>query len=541
MAELERIPYADPQAVAALPAEAKALLGLFRGRIRKSEYKTLENDVVRLAQGEQKPVMTEKAVYGGKLSIYTEAFGELGVYNPEEIPYDVLEKMSHDPTIALGLSVIRTTPLGLNWRIESDNPVQRALVEKVIGKIYKATTWALTDAVRMGFACAQKCWDVEEMKIYSREGKTKKTVLDEEIYYLDKVKFMHPKSIRMRVDRKGNFLGVTQYNPYPNSVTTAFRRINKNELVLYSHNMEYGNWFGETRLKNCYPAWYWSMVLMQFMLKYYERRGQPLTLVRAPPGTRTDNAGLQVSNIDHALKVGQGAISNSVVALPSDLHKETNLYQWTYEVVKDDQRGEMFIDALKHMDSLKLRGLFVPDKMGLAADSSPHSASGSSAGDTLDVFIMTEQALINDLEEVFNSQIIPDVLRYNFPKEQIEDAFLKIEKLDYNKKLLMKDVFLRMIMLAGSGVRDGRNPKFLPSFRKLAAILDLPMDQFGDIFDEMAVPPDAAVTPGQPGDSTQKTRGPTLEKKAAQDANNTNRGTSRKERSTKERSAREKR
>jgi hypothetical protein len=544
---IQRIPYAQPEKVNSLPEEAKSMLSYVRTKLPAQMYKALENEVVALSEGSEKPVLSEKTSYGGALSFAnTSYYSSIGAYNPDQIPMHIYEKMSNDPTIALGLGVIKYTPAGLNWRIESSNKIQRKFITKALKNIYRPTILSLTDAVRLGLAVGEKVWEVKEVDLYDDSGKGKRKIFSDDMYVLEKIKFINPDTVRIRVDDKGNFLGITQSNTYNFSSGSSFyTNVNKNKVVLYSYNMKFGNYFGESRLKNCYPAWYWSMVLTQFMLKYYERRGQPLTLVRAPRGSSTDVNGNKVDNLAHALKIGQGAISNSIVALPSDFDKNNGKELWSLEVVKDDQRGEMFIDILNYMDSRKLRGLFIPDKLGLASDGSAHSASGSSAGDTLDVFMMMEQALINDIEYVFDNQIIPDLLKYNFPKDQIEEACLKIEKLDYNRKLLMKDVFLRMIMLVGSNVREGKEPNLLPSIKKLAEMLDLPLETYSEMFKDIPIAEVDPLNPtnvnGKSDENVQNSPTPTLKKKAMQDANNQNRSTSRKERSTKERSTREKR
>ena len=538
---LARIPYADQNKVGNLPVEAKTILGYAKNVMPIGIYKALEHQFVDIAeQNETKPVLNEKTMYGGKLQLYTLSFiNDLGYYNPNRIPIDILDKMSKDPTIALGLNVIVCTISGLNWRIESRSELQRLFLSKTIKKIYRDTVLGLSDAVRLGTAIGEKVWDYVEIKIYS-DKKGRRLLYDDSVYIYKKIKFINPKTLRMRLTQKGEYNGIIQ------QINGEFIPVKSGKTVIYPHNMKFGNYYGDSRLENCYPPWYWSQILTQFVLRYYERKGQPLTVVRAPPGTRTDSNNNKVDNLAYALKIGQGAVSNSVVALPVEFDKSSNKELWSIEVVKDDQRGEMFMDILNYMDSRKLRGLFIPDKMGLASDGSPHSASGSSAGDSLDVFIMTEQSLANDIENIFDTQIIPQLLYYNFDKEEIEEASIKIEKLDYNRKLLMKDVMLRLIMLAGSGVRDGRIPKVLPSLKNLATMLDLPVESFSDAFDDIVPTTQnvAVPTPDQNGKNkvnVQNSPMPTLEKKNIQDSNNANRSAPRKERSTRDRSIREKR
>lgn len=535
---IKRIPYADKKRLKELPGEAQLILDYTKNKLPKNDYKNLENLFIDLVRNkEEKPVLTEKSSYEGPLqNISSYLIDTIGLYNPDCIPIQIYERMSKDSTIALGLSVIRFTIAGLGYMIDCEDQELRSIISKLISKIYRPTVLSLTDAVRLGFAVGEKVWKYDNCKIVEiDEDGNKEVIYNDDLWMYEKIKFVYPGSVKIRIDEKGNFLGITQENLRTGNVV----KVNSKKLVLYSHNMEYGNWFGNSRLSNVYPSWYWGMVLTHFMLKYYERKGQPLTIVKAPPGTRTDNNNNKIDNITHALKIGQAAMSNSVIALPMELSKDGSGKElWTFEYIKDDQRGEMFIQILDFMDSRKLRGLFIPDKMGLASDGSPHSASGSSAGDSLDVFIMTEQALANDIEYIFNTQIIPDLLKYNFKQESIIEVSLKIEKLDYNKKLLMKDVLLRMIMLSAGSLRDGRIPRTLPSLKKIAEILDLPMDKFDDLFKELELnnePP--SVIPENTGGNDNM---PTIDKKIKEDNNNVNRSTDRKERSTRDRSIREK-
>lgn len=543
MAQLNRIPYADPKKVEGLPSEAKNLLTFAKDKVPKSTYKIMENLFVDISSydREKSPTQSEKMLYGGALTMNT-LFGniinELGVYNPDVIPYEIYDRMAQDPTIALGLSVIKNTPAGLNWRIECSDEKQRTFITSIVKNIYRDTIISLSDAVRIGVAIGEKVWEYKPIKIYSKNAKGNKIkVFDDNYWVLDKIKFVHPRTLRIKLDKKGNFDGVIQ------RISGRTVNVKSDKIVIYSHNIQFGNYYGTSRLKNVYPAWYWSSVLNQFLLKYMERKGMPLTEIKAPPGSRTDDRGNKVDNMTHALKVGQAAMSNSVVVLPSEFSKDGNKELWSFRHIPDDQRGDMFIQILNHMDTLKLRGLFIPDKMGLASDGSPHSASGSSAGDSLDVFIMTEQSVINDIENIFDTQIIPQIQAYNFPSEQIEEATLKIEKLDYNKKLLLKDVFLRMIMLSSGSIRDGKAPKYLPSVKRMAEMLDLPIDGFEDIFENLPISMNPIQNPENSNSAinVQKDISPTIEKKNMIDNNNANRATQRKERSTRERSAREKR
>lgn len=547
--QLNRFPHASPDKILTLPAEAKDILGIAKKHLDKRAFKELEYEFTKANtkfaispknEEEGKPVLSEKSIYGGKLA-YSSTFlsQEYGVYNPDRITYDIYDKMSKDPTIALALATIAYPIYGLRYRIECINEKQREFLNKCISIIYRQVAEGVMSGVKYGLGVAEKVWAFGPFKAYVNDPlRKKRLVYNEDSFYLKKIKFIHPRTFSMKISRKGDFNGIIQEQP-----TRNFVPIKAKKLILYSHNPEFGNFFGDSRLKNIYPAWYWALVLTQFVLKYYERRGQPLTIVKAPPGTTTDIKGNKVDNMAHALKIGQGAISNSVVAIPNVFDKVTNNPLWGIEIRSDDQRGEMFIDILNYMDTRKLRGMFIPDRMGLASDGSAHSTNSSSAGDSLDVFIMSEQALINDIERIFNEQIIPELLAVNFQESEIEQAEIKIEDLDYNRKLLIKDVFLRMIMLIGSQSNKGITPKFLPSLKKLAEIANIPIDDFDNIFDTSEMDPiitPPSLDPNVKDLPVDKNPLPTIDKKQIQDKNNKDRATPRKERPSRIRSIREK-
>lgn len=538
---VQRIPYPQEEKLEKLPPEAKFILSHAKNLMNINQFKIMQNAMVALndKQTEASLKNTDELEYAGELQPFvSQVISSIGAYNPDRIPYEIYEAMSRDPTIALGLSVIKHTPTGLNWRIECKNPKQRDFLTQAIKLIYRNTVLGLTDACRMGVSVGEKCWAFDYFKLTS----TKKNTRKEKFWYLKNVKFVHPRSLRFNLDEVGNLIGVTQIgrNIKLNS-NNAMNKKYKNgtyitlpvsNVVMYTHNFEFGNFFGISRLKNAYPAWYWSQVLTQFMLKYLERMGQPLTVMYAPPGTRTNDRGEKVDNMTYANKIGQMAVSNSVVTLPTEYYKDTSNKLWEMNRLVDDKRGDMFIDILNHFDSKKLRALFIPDKLGLASDGSSHSASGASAGDTLDVFMMTEQSMINDIESVIDDQIIYPLQANNFDESVIEDAHIKIEKLDFNRKMLMKEVFLRMVMFGSSGLANGQKPKDLPSIKKLAEILDLPIESFNEMFEEMPIPEN------EMGGSSS---GNLLQKKQKEDSNNKNRNTSRKDRAPRDRSMKEKR
>lgn len=525
----------------ALPSGAQSILAMAKAKLPVSEFRDMRREFVRVYEfstelkgRKDKPLPIAAEKMQGSLGYLAGFVSDVGIYNPDEIPIGVYKRMSRDATIALGLATIRKVPQGLSYTIACKDKLQRNLVKKQVDCVYSRFNYETTTAVKYGVSVGELIWNWERMKIEDDENS--ENVLYEGLgWKLEKIKFVDPGTIMMRCDPKGNLVGVTQF-----STNEGLIPVDIEKLVVYSHEGEFDNWWGVSRLKNIYPDWYWCLLFIHFMLKYYERKGTPLTKMRAPLGTRTDEKGNKVNNLDWALSVGKNAASSSVVVVPAEFDKMSpNNHLWDMEYLEDQQRGEMFIDGINFFETRKLRGLFIPDRLGLAADGSKHSPGGASAGDSMDVFMLIQQALVNDIEGLWNEVIIPKIQEYNFAKEEIVEAKIQIEKLDYSKKLLFKDVLLRMIMLAGSMGREGGAAKFLPSIKKMCETLGVPFDDIKDIFDAPPAPVEGGDIEGEGGGSEED---PTdVEKKKRQDANNGNRGTPRAERGSRDRSMREKR
>jgi hypothetical protein len=496
---MQRIPSPTQEEIATLPSVAQNILSIFKD-IPQKEYRQMARAFINVANGTGPTINNMKMLYLNPniANLYSMVISEYGEYNPDRIPIKTYEKMALDPQIAIATAMIELPIIAQSYRIECEDESIALFVSSVYRNIYRKLLKSMLKSIRFGFAVGEKIYSQEKVKITKvDENGNKQIVYDDWAVIIKNVKFAHPSSVQIiRDDKTEDIKYVTQINSTLKTGETPIK-IPIKKCVWFAPEAEYGDFFGSSRYKNSYQSWYWGAVLMQFMMKYLERRGSPSVKIKAPPGFSITAEGTKVDNMEIALKTGQSLISNSVAVIPTQFKDGKEL--WDAELIKDDQRGDMFVQAIQYLNTLKMRGLLVPDRVVM----SDGSSSNATAESHTDVHFLAEEALIQKIEECMNEQIIPDLVKYNFPIGQQAPCYIKIERLNHSKRLLLRDIFTRMLMLSGGSMRDGRPPVWVPSLKKIADFLEVPGDEFDNIFLPI-------VEPGSKNkkDKTKKTNAP---------------------------------
>lgn len=402
----------------------------------------------------------------------------LGQYNPDTIDVTVYEQMRQDPQLAAALAMIKLPIMALPWRVECDDPDITAFCTYAIKRFWKQAIKNILTAVDFGFSAHEKIWLIENVNIQSLVitkggGKERKrTHYSGDAAFISELKPLYPTSVSMLFD-DDIFTGIEQRTS-SDAISIPVRK-----LFVFSHDAEFGNKFGKSRLKPAYKTWYWKELLYQFMLQYYERRGSPPVIVTAPPGKSEDESGNFKDNLLIALDLGASFINNSVGVLPYDESKSGRENMWKVDYLLDDRRGEMFIDAIKHLDAKCFLALWVPETLGL------REGGGSFAETTviLDLFLMAEKALVTEIESHVDQYILPQLIGFNFKPEKRVPAYFKMDQLDWNRRLHVKEIFIEMLRNIDTFVQMGIIPKLIPAFQKMAEILEIPVESWEDAVD----------------------------------------------------------
>ena len=397
---------------------------------------------------------------------------QYGVYNPDEIAISTYDMMKRDPTISAGLAFIKLPILALPWRIECVNPKIKAFTENAVKRVWRRLARSMLTAVEYGFASHEKVYDLKKVKVKKRNPDGSYEIQFDGMALLYKrFKCHYPDSIEIEFDYHENYAGITQLQRGGKEVYLPPRK-----SFLFTHEEEFGDLFGRSRLKPAYKYWYWKEVLYQFMLMYYERRGSPPVIVTAPPGTSKDSAGNRIPNIDRALELGSSLLNNSIAAIPYEAHKDTKENQWNVSYLSDEKRGEMFLSAINHIDAAILRALWIPERV--LTQQSGSGGGYSMATVHADLFLMAELGLISDIESAVDEQILPVLVEANFKPEDREPCYFKMDSLDWNRKIALKEIFITMLRNIDTIVKAGGRPLQIPSISQMAQILQIPLEDF---------------------------------------------------------------
>lgn len=397
-----------------------------------------------------------------------------GVFNPETLSIDTFDLMKEDPTISAGLAFIKLPIFALPWRVECDDDRIRLFVEDALKRVWRKLVRSLLTAVEYGFSSHEKIFEMRRMKVErkSSDGKMKKH-FDRTALVYKKFKPHHPDSIRVRLDKHGNFNGITQMQTAGKASEV---KVKKYKCFFFTHDEEFGNVFGKSRLKPAYKYWYWKEIIYNFMLMYYERRGSPPIIAHAPPGQGKKSDGTRVDNLQTALDLASSLLSNSIGVIPFEQAKNGSENQWGVDYMSDDKRGEMFIEAINHLDSAILRALWIPER----AITQGGTGSYSMASVHADLFLMAELGLVNDIEASINEQVIPLLVQANFKPEERFPCYFVMDSMDWNRKIALKEIFIEMLRNVDNFVQGGLKPRKLPSFEQMAKALQIPVEDFED-------------------------------------------------------------
>lgn len=498
---VNRIPMPKPEELASLPPFVSDTLDKMKAdpSVPFKDYKNFARLVADIANGEIPAMRRAGLKYANpRLQSVADAIGNLGEYNPDKIPVQTYEKMRLDPQISISLALIKLPILAQNFRIESDNEKCAHVVDWALRPIYRDLVSNLLKHIDYGFAVGEKEPEQKKVKITVRtEGGTRVTVYQDWAYYFRRVKFAHPSSVRIIRDKKTEEIKwVSQEASFlaGTSLLKPPKRVRIEKCVWHAPTAEFGNFFGESRLKAAYQPWYWSQVLLQFMMRYLERRGSPSAYAKAPPGHSIDKDGNKVDNLEIGLKTAESLISNSAVAYPSQFDPKTGNPLWDVGLIKDDQRGDMFVAALQYLNVLKSRALWTPERIASADGASTNATAESHT----DIHLMAEESEIQFLEQTINTQVIPPLVTWNFPETQQAPCYIKIDRLTHSRKTMLRDIFVRMLIMAGGAIKDGFQAEWLPSIRQMGEILEIPGDNFDKIFSSMM--PDDGIDESMPED-----------------------------------------
>jgi hypothetical protein len=346
-------------------------------------------------------------------------------YNPDSISLDVYKKIANHYQVKDSLAIMSYSIQQIDWFIQSDNEEAKKVVSYAMEKIWNRLIRSVAKSFKFGYSPMVKVFTLEEI-----DGK-------EYIIY-SKIRDVDPGDCQAITDKFGNFNGFW----YRKGQGAFEAQVKPDYAFWYTSDMENGNLYGESMLKNIYKPWYYSEKIHQFANRYYERFGEPLVVGRAPSSGKVMKSDGSTTNAQDLMNSIIASIrSHSSVQLPSDKDPESKDYLYDLKYLESQMRGFDFDNYLNRLDTEITKGLFVPELM-FKSGSGGSFALGSAQ---IQAFYTTLMGIMDNIQDYINLYILPQLIEYNFGKN-IEVRF-NYQPLSVDAKKNIQDIILAMMNL----------------------------------------------------------------------------------------------
>jgi hypothetical protein len=171
--------------------------------------------------------------------------------------------------------------------------------------------------------------------------------------------------------------------------------------------------YGNPVTKPCIPYFEVKVRLLEDLSRYFATYGVPIKKGYAPPGqtsvgTTDDGQPVLVDNLEYLAEQLDNLTNAHTIVLPNMVDSSG---QRMWEVELAPPPGAAPYEAFLNFLDEQMR-----QAMGVPALASIHPQAGSYAlgRSQIDLFIQNEEAWLQQIQEVLNRQLIPDIVRFNF-------------------------------------------------------------------------------------------------------------------------------
>jgi hypothetical protein len=261
------------------------------------------------------------------------AYLAVGDMNPGLIAFSEYTKMLNDAQVRAGFDLIVMGVLMKPWKIRHpDKEVVETLTRNLESLIYPSFRGAMKgmlSAVAYGFSVTEIVFEENRGKWLVRTSNGLKT--------------LNPEYIKFFSDPFGNLKKIEE-NIGGSSVDLPIDR-----MLIWSHNSQFGNWYGESLLNACYKNWFIKDAMLKFANIGYERFGSPILLGIAPTPGDMDNV---LETIEHLYARSQGVLLKRHDKDPTAI-----------EVIESRRRQMPYDSYIRYQDEMILRRMLIGQKL----------------------------------------------------------------------------------------------------------------------------------------------------------------------------------
>ncbi len=387
---------------------------------RAIERENFEQNTLKLQRATQQlnHFMTDIGVQKDRWALLS-----TGDYNPDEISMTEYKKMvNYDANVIAGFDLIKMGVLMKPWKIVHPDQEIRMTITNALNQMTQPT---FRDACKEMMKAIAFGFSVTETVFSDYKGKflmPRKT---------NGLKTFDPETITFFSDPYGNLTKVEQLSTSLGTVVLPLDR-----TLVWSHEKEYGNFYGTPILRGCYSNWFIKQAMLKFANISYERFGSPILLGTA---RNEKESAAVLEALEHIYARSQAVITKHDKDDPTAID------------VLESKRAEMpFQRYIDYQDNMILRRMLIGQRI--------FEGGGGVYGPKvpMDLILMRFEDFRLELQDTLNSlmQIITD-LNWNvdvYPTVEFE-PLVTADK-EYMKNVIWEAIERQIIPKDAAWIRN---------------------------------------------------------------------------------------
>ncbi len=320
----------------------------------------------------------------------------------------IFDLMKRDEQVKAALKFKKDSVLAAGWEVVSpggqpeDWEVTRFVrdnLTNIQGGFHRCLLHMLS-ALDYGYSCAERLYGQQD----SGEWQDK--------LMLKQLSSIRPNFLDFSVDTYGTLQAVIQR---PGIGVPMTNIIPPGKVVVYTHNFEYGNYYGTSDLEAAYRPWWTKDNAYKWLAVTLERFGMPPLFALYDPNV------YGAAMVDELKKVVKN-IQNATLGVIPRATKDA-LELWSQQLGREST--QIFLTALDRFDHHISRALLVPDLIGMGGSSGSGGRGGGGGGamgslarsqQHSESFDKVIESLQDDLSDTaINAQLIPQLCDLNYP------------------------------------------------------------------------------------------------------------------------------
>lgn len=346
-----------------------------------------------------------------------------------KLSYSKLREIRKDPTVSLGRSFAVAPILTAGWAVEAEEGAKDEWVKFIMEQILPLRVRFLEKAMFGGIDFGWAPFEV----VFGSDGKA---------IVIEKLKPLLQDITTILIDKNtGAFMGFEQsddvfvFAPYALNIPFRYEGTDWYGSSLYE-NVEraYDSWVNASNGADRYDQ---KVAGARFVVYYPD--GKSLD----PDGVEVENAVLAQQILEQLEASGSLAVPRNILENLAELNKDiAEMLQWKIDVLEDkNARQPTFITRLKYLDTLKVRGLNVPERSimegthGTLAEASAHIDLSLTNMDFLHFYVL----------EFLNATLVNTLLLWNFGKKAVRKVWITPNSLVDERRVYLQKVYLELL------------------------------------------------------------------------------------------------